>query len=573
MYFGNCPSGTVNGVKDCFTYQSSTNSTNAVCSYIYGTFSLCGEMGLFPALNTAGLHYEACSPGNDFTSDVTNVVYRYNIVRHVNGGFTFGAALSDCGDPSNGIHFVSIHDVTADDLDASTYGVLGGKSAIAGKASAGSYYPDSQSATQLNSCSTSSSGVTTCTPITVTHCTRSGGTATITTSAAHGFSVGQTVLVGGLTGDISLTAFNSATLNGSLITAVPSSTQISYALSGTSNAACTGSIWYPSSESDITVNHVTILPAVSNSADKRAMKPASGQPTAGMGSWNVGASNAAYLVNFTLTNSIGLSGIQLVPSQSAYPSLYMAASQEKQTQPVLNSAVSGLGNLAGSWCWHNNVISSNTLPIDPYNSGSAYPANPPTPFSPIPGDGNGGTGSNPSAGTCPTAAATVWEVPDYTQIGFTNLASAGTCYSFKPGMPVYGGGTLCPANPGVPNYKLTGTLASSYINASQSWNGSSWVSDNAPVTAWSIASNVLTVTASNSFSAGQVVWLTGFPTSTFLNAQQVTVLSTGLSGSQFKANFTHGNGSNTETGCASLNGYCDIGSNADLVNSFTQGVY
>lgn len=68
------------------------------------------------------------------------------------------------------------------------------------------------------------------------------------------------------------------------------------------------------------------------------------------------------------------------------------------------------------------------------------------------------------------------------------------------------------------------------------------------VTAWSITSNVLTLTAANTQSAGNVVTLAGFPTSTFLNGQTVTVLSTGLSGTQFEVNFTHANGNATESG-------------------------
>jgi len=61
----------------------------------------------------------------------------------------------------------------------------------------------------------------------------------------------------------------------------------------------------------------------------------------------------------------------------------------------------------------------------------------------------------------------------------------------------------------------------------------------ASITAYSITSNVATFTASNSYKAGQNVVLSGFGTSTFLNGHTVVVLSTGLSGSQFEANFTH----------------------------------
>lgn len=54
-----------------------------------------------------------------------------------------------------------------------------------------------------------------------------------------------------------------------------------------------------------------------------------------------------------------------------------------------------------------------------------------------------------------------------------------------------------------------------------------------------VTSNVVTVAAINSFSAGQTVFLTGFSSATFLNNVTVTVIATGLSGSQFEFNFTH----------------------------------
>ncbi|MGD0830442.1 MAG: Ig-like domain-containing protein [Terracidiphilus sp.] len=73
----------------------------------------------------------------------------------------------------------------------------------------------------------------------------------------------------------------------------------------------------------------------------------------------------------------------------------------------------------------------------------------------------------------------------------------------------------------------------------------------APITAWSITNNVATFTAANSFSSGEMVILSGFPTSTFFNGVAVTVLASGLSGTSFEVNFTHANGSATEAGAAS----------------------
>lgn len=70
------------------------------------------------------------------------------------------------------------------------------------------------------------------------------------------------------------------------------------------------------------------------------------------------------------------------------------------------------------------------------------------------------------------------------------------------------------------------------------------------ITAWSITSNVVTFTVTNTLTSGTSLFLTGFGTSTFFNGQTVTVLSAGLSSSQFEANFTHANGSATEAGNA-----------------------
>lgn len=75
----------------------------------------------------------------------------------------------------------------------------------------------------------------------------------------------------------------------------------------------------------------------------------------------------------------------------------------------------------------------------------------------------------------------------------------------------------------------------------------------ASITNVALTSNVATVTAANSFTAGQTVYLTGLTTATYLNGQVVTVLSTGLSGSQFEFNFTHADDpTHADTGSATL---------------------
>jgi hypothetical protein len=73
------------------------------------------------------------------------------------------------------------------------------------------------------------------------------------------------------------------------------------------------------------------------------------------------------------------------------------------------------------------------------------------------------------------------------------------------------------------------------------------------ISSWSITSNVATFQAVNAYNAGDSVYLLGFPTSTFFNDISATVLSSGLSNTQFEVAFTHANGSATETGNATFN--------------------
>jgi hypothetical protein len=60
----------------------------------------------------------------------------------------------------------------------------------------------------------------------------------------------------------------------------------------------------------------------------------------------------------------------------------------------------------------------------------------------------------------------------------------------------------------------------------------------ASITAFSIASNVVTFQAANAFAAGQTVSISGLSTGTFLNGVTMTVLATGLSSSQFECYFS-----------------------------------
>jgi hypothetical protein len=89
------------------------------------------------------------------------------------------------------------------------------------------------------------------------------------------------------------------------------------------------------------------------------------------------------------------------------------------------------------------------------------------------------------------------------------------------------------------------------------------------VTGWSITSNVATFTAMNSFQAGQEILLQGFTGKSYttVNDKFVTVLASGLSGTQFQANLTAPDTSITDTGVASLNwnGVAFISPGADWI--------
>jgi hypothetical protein len=61
----------------------------------------------------------------------------------------------------------------------------------------------------------------------------------------------------------------------------------------------------------------------------------------------------------------------------------------------------------------------------------------------------------------------------------------------------------------------------------------------ATITSLSITSNVVTFQATNSFFVGETVSISGLTAETDLNGLTLTVLSAGLSGSQFECSLTH----------------------------------
>lgn len=76
------------------------------------------------------------------------------------------------------------------------------------------------------------------------------------------------------------------------------------------------------------------------------------------------------------------------------------------------------------------------------------------------------------------------------------------------------------------------------------------------ITNLALTSNVVTITAKNNLAANDVVVLSGLTTTPALNGVALTVISTGLSATQFEANLTHGNiSSAAETGFATPQSY------------------
>lgn len=74
-------------------------------------------------------------------------------------------------------------------------------------------------------------------------------------------------------------------------------------------------------------------------------------------------------------------------------------------------------------------------------------------------------------------------------------------------------------------------------------------SGSVPITSWSGTGSVVTFQAVNTFTAGEIIKLSGFVTSTFFNNRAFSVLGTGLSGTQFEIAFSGFSGG-SDTGTA-----------------------
>lgn len=72
----------------------------------------------------------------------------------------------------------------------------------------------------------------------------------------------------------------------------------------------------------------------------------------------------------------------------------------------------------------------------------------------------------------------------------------------------------------------------------------------AAITSWAASGGIVTFQAANDFTAGEVVTLSAFGTTTAFNGQVFNVLGSGLSGTQLEVNFAGVTGSGTEAGLA-----------------------
>jgi hypothetical protein len=90
-------------------------------------------------------------------------------------------------------------------------------------------------------------------------------------------------------------------------------------------------------------------------------------------------------------------------------------------------------------------------------------------------------------------------------------------------------------------------------------------------TAWSVTSNVITVTVANGLLAGQLVIFTS-PTFNSGTPTTLTVIQTGLSGTQFEASTSQGNGSATEAGTAKAN-YLAVGTTTGVTPGTNSAVW
>ena len=104
-------------------------------------------------------------------------------------------------------------------------------------------------------------------------------------------------------------------------------------------------------------------------------------------------------------------------------------------------------------------------------------------------------------------------------------------------------------------FQPQGLTFGTYLNEQSLTVTAATPSQTFPLTSVSVTSNVVTITAINNLKSGQNVSFSSVANATFLNGITLTVLSSGLSGTQFEANLTHANyGPTADTGEVELIG-------------------
>ena len=105
-------------------------------------------------------------------------------------------------------------------------------------------------------------------------------------------------------------------------------------------------------------------------------------------------------------------------------------------------------------------------------------------------------------------------------------------------------------------FTVQGLTTGTYLNGESFTVISAIPSSSFPLTSVAVSgSDVLTITAINNLVVGQTVTFSGVGTATFLNGVTVTVISSGLSSTQFEADFTHGSyGPTGDVGTVTANG-------------------
>jgi hypothetical protein len=226
-------------------------------------------------------------------------------------------------------------------------------------------------------------------------------------------------------------------------------------------------------------------------------------PNANLASSTTGGSSVAYTYNWIQTPNPQTSGA---------------------TQPTWATAIGGQTN-DGSLLW-TCIGPGNVLVNAGYSWGVCYRTM----------DGHLSTMSLPTLNTGPLLGGSPIVESNVTSFSITgDVVTIYAEQTYAPDELVY----------------VEGMVTGTYLNDLVLKVASAVPSASFAITSVSISGDVLTIVADNTLAAGTEVTFAGVGTAAFLNGVTVTVLSSGLSPTQFEANFTHANyGPAADTGTA-----------------------